>query len=360
MHGGSNMAQDSAPEPTPAVNVRHDDFVAQVNPDPTTARGGTVLAGFIGKGAAAGDLRVYGDHSLTSWVDVPADAVLHAVELPAASSPLGGSVLWVKSDAKLTPSGSAAPQFALIPTVLTPHQPTFAPGCGISTAQYTCAPHCGVDQTASNTCPPGCGIGQTASNTCPPGCIANLTHPVACWKNTAPPVCPPQVFTHICMAQPEFAAPTAACPQPTPTAVPTQHAAVCPTPATVCTQFGCPQPTPTAIPTQHAAVCPTPATVCTQFGCPQPTPTAIPTQHAAVCPTPATVCTQFGCPQPTPTAIPTQHAAVCPTPATVCTQVGCITQQPGCEQTGFVGHCGLTIQPGQGCRQGTFTPFGGG
>ena len=300
MHGGSNMAQDSAPEPTPAVNVRHDDFVAQVNPDPTAARGGTVLAGFIGKGAAAGDLRVYGDHSLTSWVDVPADAVLHAVELPAASSPLGGSVLWVKSDAKLTPSGSAAPELPIPPSM---HNPC-------PTASFhTCPAGCGPTvfspcPTESITCPPGC---HTAS--CTPMCdvptkLGNCTHPPMCGVTGA-------TRLDICSV-----------------------AAICiPTNGTVAV-LG---PHPTA-------------------ACPQPTPTAIPTQNPA-CHTPATVCTQVGCMHPTATAVPTNFG--CQTAAALCTQAGCITQQPGCEQTGFVGHCGLTLQPGQACRQGTFNPFGG-
>ena len=116
------MTSDSdAGQSSPQPNVRYDDFVARVNPDPAAACGGTVLAGFIGKGAAAGAVRIYADHSLTSWVDVPADAVLHAVELPAAISPLGGSTVWVKPGAQLTP-GSAPP--AAVPGPSPVAQPT--------------------------------------------------------------------------------------------------------------------------------------------------------------------------------------------------------------------------------------------
>ncbi|HEV3002383.1 MAG TPA: hypothetical protein VGW75_16695 [Solirubrobacteraceae bacterium] len=91
------MSRDSVPP------AERDDFVRRIVPDPASPPNAVVLEGFVGDSDAEGHVRVYGDPSLSSWVDVPADAILHSVRRPERQSPLGGSVLWLDGGATLRP-----------------------------------------------------------------------------------------------------------------------------------------------------------------------------------------------------------------------------------------------------------------
>jgi hypothetical protein len=102
----SEMGEDTRDR----VDVPRDGFVGRVVQDPRQPPNALLLTGFVGDSAEEGHLRLYSDPSLAQYVDVPEEAVLHSEPLPMDQSPLGGSHLWVRSDAKLLPQGGGAQQ----------------------------------------------------------------------------------------------------------------------------------------------------------------------------------------------------------------------------------------------------------
>ena len=106
MAENSEMGEDTRDR----VDVPRDGFVGRVVQDPRQPPDALLLTGFVGDSAEEGHLRLYSDPSLAQYVDVPEDAVLHSEPLPMDQSPLGGSHLWVRSDAKLLPQGGGAQQ----------------------------------------------------------------------------------------------------------------------------------------------------------------------------------------------------------------------------------------------------------
>jgi hypothetical protein len=88
-----------------ADNIRYDDFIANVHADPAKPEAAIMLAGFVGHGAE-GKVRIYPDASLANWYDVAEDDVVHAMPVPDAK--LGGSYVWVRASAQITPGAAAA------------------------------------------------------------------------------------------------------------------------------------------------------------------------------------------------------------------------------------------------------------
>ncbi|GAB3642323.1 hypothetical protein [Spirosoma arcticum] len=77
----------------------YDDWVGQVRPDPRNIDPLTLMQGYIGQSSESGHIRVYSDESLNDFVEVPEDAIVHAQQLSPSESSLGGSKLWLRSDA---------------------------------------------------------------------------------------------------------------------------------------------------------------------------------------------------------------------------------------------------------------------
>jgi hypothetical protein len=74
-------------------------MVEALNPDPSKPPVRTVkLFGFPCNSPTANQTRLWLDSELTSYVDIPNDAILYAKELPDE----GGSVVWVEADAELS------------------------------------------------------------------------------------------------------------------------------------------------------------------------------------------------------------------------------------------------------------------
>lgn len=261
--------------------LEFDDFVSKVVPDPSQPPDAIVVSGFLGPAAKEGQIRVYADESLSSFVDVPADQVLHAQRLPADVSPLGGSVLWLRATAPVeTPQ--AAPVAADF--LRGPIQEQVAAGAAqaglcaggtlrppLWTAQFSCptrSPRCWTlkppCRTRAPIClPPTVGFGCPNTVSCPPG-----TTQLGCPGTST---CPPPSESVPCQ--------TWICGEPGPVigtwacAAPQQGFR---TAATICTQTpGCHWPT-------HAYGCPDTSTcppgtvggtrgiVCTAFRCPGP------------------------------------------------------------------------------------------
>jgi hypothetical protein len=80
---------------------RLDSFIARVIGDPAQPTEAILLNGFLGNSSEPGHTRLYIDASLSQYVDVPTDAILHSEPLGSAVSPLGGSYVWLKKDAEV-------------------------------------------------------------------------------------------------------------------------------------------------------------------------------------------------------------------------------------------------------------------
>jgi hypothetical protein len=83
------------------ANIPLDDFVSKVVKDPKQPPDTTLLTGYLGKSSEEGHTRIYFDPELKNYLEVPNDAILHTQEIPKEASSLGGSHIWIKSDAEL-------------------------------------------------------------------------------------------------------------------------------------------------------------------------------------------------------------------------------------------------------------------
>jgi hypothetical protein len=341
------------------ANISLDDFVSKVVKDPKQPPDTTLLTGYLGKSSEEGHTRIYFDPELKNYLEVPNDAVLHTQEIPKEVSSLGGSHIWIKSDAELIhgkvgPSRTKAKFFegpiaaaaaaaaiggggqvggpqggagnSIIPCVVTgasvcacpsPQPLCFTPLCFPTTPERGCIPT--IQFTQCHGCPP-----PTHFTQCPTILHGCPTPPAFCPPHTIPALC----FPHLTPGCPLATAP--ACPSvggcpsiqcgfPGGGAVDPgiqQFAAhgitipACPSALVPCPHTplpGCPIPT-------QITQCPTPL-----HGCPPPT-------QVTQCPTPL-----HGCPLPTPL-----HGCPPLTPLHGCPP---LTPLHGCPPPTQVTHC---------------------
>jgi hypothetical protein len=77
------------------------DFVSRLVKNPGTPPSLLFLSGFSGASSEKGHRRLYFDPQLSQFVDFPEGDVLHEETVSREQSPLGGSHVWLKKDAKL-------------------------------------------------------------------------------------------------------------------------------------------------------------------------------------------------------------------------------------------------------------------
>ncbi len=83
------------------LKSKYDSFTTKVVSDPSKSIQTVLLQGFLGPSSEPDHTRVYSDPSLAGYIDVPDSEVVHVESLPKEHSPLGGSYIWVKSEADL-------------------------------------------------------------------------------------------------------------------------------------------------------------------------------------------------------------------------------------------------------------------
>lgn len=273
------------------ANIPLDDFVSKVVKDPKQPPDTTLLTGYLGKSSEEGHTRIYFDPELKNYLEVPNDAVLHTQEIPKEVSSLGGSHIWIKSDAELI-HGKVGPSRTKAKFFEGPIAAAAAGFAGGAAGVQQIPP--GQAFTAAFVCPTPHVGGCTQPPT--PGIICGISHPC----ETSPvsvvycpptPFCPPHTVPALCF--PHF---TPGCPLATAQACPSIGGC----PSIACGFHGggvvdpgvqqfaahgvtipCP-PTPGIACPSHLVVCPhTPL-----HGCPIPT-------QITHCPTPF-----HGCPPP--------------------------------------------------------------
>ena len=89
------------PKQANAPKIEFDALAETVVPDPATIPDSVALAGFVGRSAEDGKIRLYLDASFRNYYEISSSDILHSQQLPATQSPLGGSVVYVRSSAPL-------------------------------------------------------------------------------------------------------------------------------------------------------------------------------------------------------------------------------------------------------------------
>lgn len=93
------MAKD--PKHTSAPKIEFDALTEKLVPDPLTLPDSVALAGFVGRSAEDGKIRLYVDSTFRSYYEISNSDIIHTEQLPTTQSPLGGSVVYVKGGAPL-------------------------------------------------------------------------------------------------------------------------------------------------------------------------------------------------------------------------------------------------------------------
>ena len=88
----------------------HDEFVKKIVEDVENPPETIMLRGFLGESCDEGCVRLYFDSSLQRYVEINENDILNREAIDRAQSPLGGSYIWVKADAKLTPPRKQEPE----------------------------------------------------------------------------------------------------------------------------------------------------------------------------------------------------------------------------------------------------------
>ena len=99
-----------AQEPGRNFNLVQEPFIEILVPDPATLPDVILLAGFVGKSNRAGYFRLYLTPQLNEHLEILQTDVVHRQTIPAASDPIGGSLIWVKREAQLTHTKVATQQ----------------------------------------------------------------------------------------------------------------------------------------------------------------------------------------------------------------------------------------------------------
>jgi hypothetical protein len=289
------------------------DFIARIVKDPANPPQTAMLTGYLGASSEKGHTRLYFDPSLSSYVEIPDDAILHSQDSGEAGG-LGGSHVWVRRDAELIygPAGAQRPKGKFLEgPIMQAHLAAGAAAAGAAQPITLPAP-CG-HPTLLPPCPTPHAPCVTQHCTIPPQCGPTPHAPCVTPVCTHLPACHPSVPPHCHVTLP--LCPTETCHPSVQIACPSVHA-ICPTPSAVdaCPSVRCVS--------QAAHLCPTPSAV-----------DACPSVHCV------------------------SQGHICPTPSAVdaCPSVHCVTQQPHCVATGVncpsaVG-CGPSLAcniPGQG------------
>lgn len=83
-----------------------DPIVQAVLSDSTSNTKYSVLSGFVGPSQRKGFVRIYLSLELDDYAEIEADEIIHRID---TSSPIGGSLIWIKSESKLAVNSRTTP-----------------------------------------------------------------------------------------------------------------------------------------------------------------------------------------------------------------------------------------------------------
>jgi hypothetical protein len=294
------------------TNVTLADFVGKIVKDPKSPPDTILLTGYLGKSSEEGHTRLYFDPELKTYVEIPNDAILHSQQIPQEQSGLGGSNVWIASDAEVI-HGKVGPSRTKAKFFQGPIGAAAAAAGGGGVA--------GPGGGAGNSVLPACVVTDASVCVCPGTILAGDCPTVI--------QCPPPTLQWT-----QCVTPLHGCPPPT-------QITQCPTPL-----HGCPTPPALCIPTHVFTQCHTPLHGCA-------------TQHVGICRTPVALCLDTAvqckfataaetfCPTNNPAAC--QLTPVCPNTVNFVNCVPHVTQIPAMCPVASGGGPGCPVGfPGQG------------
>src|ERR1700736_1812143 len=88
-------------EPNHSNELRQDELIEKLVPDPATPPDVILLAGLLGRSDRTGYVRLYLTPLLNEYVEISEKDVLHHQKIPPALNPLGGTLVWIRREANL-------------------------------------------------------------------------------------------------------------------------------------------------------------------------------------------------------------------------------------------------------------------
>lgn len=82
-------------------DLRQDELVDRLMPHPSQQQPLTVLSGFLGRSPEAGHWRLYLTPTFDEYVEISEENIVHSQPLEQERSPLGGTMVWVRSGTPL-------------------------------------------------------------------------------------------------------------------------------------------------------------------------------------------------------------------------------------------------------------------
>lgn len=92
-----------------------DDLVKALTQEDGSREKAQMIGGFMGEANdATGKIRFYLDPSLTTWLDLSPQYILHSLKLKTTQSPIGGTLIWLshkvpRSERVIEPTGQFLP-----------------------------------------------------------------------------------------------------------------------------------------------------------------------------------------------------------------------------------------------------------
>ena len=170
------------------TNIRYDEFVKLVKPDPGATDQVVLLQGYVGASTSDDKIRLYSDESLAEYADISKTDIIYS--LPNNDDPLGGSRLWVNQSANINygdASGYSQGDMynEYMQNSYEPATENFA-GAGAATSPLICTRPI-TKLIFCHTRPAVCRI--TVPWLCPPRPTRQIFCPVTCaWGTRRPPV----------------------------------------------------------------------------------------------------------------------------------------------------------------------------
>jgi hypothetical protein len=97
-------------EPSYSIELWQDELIERLVPDPATLPDVIMVVGFLGKSNRAGHVRLYLTPLLNEYLEISENDVLHRQAAPPELNPLGGTLAWVRREANLLHTRTAAQQ----------------------------------------------------------------------------------------------------------------------------------------------------------------------------------------------------------------------------------------------------------
>lgn len=86
--------------------LKQDEIIARLVPDPAAPPDVIAIAGFLGKSSRPKSWRLYQTLDLKDYAEIAEDDIVQSQSLKSELQPLGGTVIWIKSGARVQHSRS--------------------------------------------------------------------------------------------------------------------------------------------------------------------------------------------------------------------------------------------------------------